>query len=305
MPRHSSSVDGAELFYHYYTPEGRPAPLAGEPASAAKSLTLVLLHQWPLTSRMYDSIILGLCETHGYNVIAPDRRGFGKSDWSGPQSTAAIGYKELGQDLSGLLEKIQPGPFVFVASSMSTGEALLAYLDSPYVQENCQGMLWISTCLPYPTASPENPKALPQSAWDETLQGIRQDRPNFLGNAFGGPFGVGTSGSVSDKQIAFFEKTFYEADPVAVERCLKVWTRENLFGEVKRFGQIFNKPFLLIHGGGDGGVPAEVSAELVQKAVPGSKLITYDVGGHVLVLAHADRLLDDIVRFAASIEGQN
>jgi pimeloyl-ACP methyl ester carboxylesterase len=138
MPRHSSSVDGAELFYHYYTPEGRPAPFAGEPASAAKSLTLVLLHQWTLTSRMYDSIILGLCETHGYNVIAPDRRGFGKSDWSGPRSTAPIGYKELGQDLSGLLEKIQPGPFVFVASSMSTGEALLAYLDSPYVQENCQ-----------------------------------------------------------------------------------------------------------------------------------------------------------------------
>ena len=87
---------------------------------------------------MYDSIILGLCETHGYNVIAPDRRGFGKSDWSGPQSMAAIGYKELGQDVSGLLEKIKPGPFVFVASSMSTGEALLAYLHSSYVQENCQ-----------------------------------------------------------------------------------------------------------------------------------------------------------------------
>ncbi|KAG5658695.1 hypothetical protein KAF25_010876 [Fusarium avenaceum] len=303
MPRYSSLVDGAELFYHYYTPEGRPAPLTGEPASAARSLTLVLLHQWPLTSRMYDSIILGLCETHGYNVIAPDRRGFGKSDWSGPQSTAAIGYKELGQDVSGLLEKIRPGPFVFIASSMSTGEALLAYLDSPYVQENCQGMLWISTSLPYPTASPENPKALPQSVWDETLQGIRQDRPNFPGKAFRGPLGVGSSGSVSDKQIKFFEKTFFEADPVAVERCLKVWTRENLFGEVMRFGQIFNKPLLLIHGGSDGGVPAEVSAELVQKSVPGAKLIIYDEGGHVLVLAYADRLLDDIINFIESIAG--
>ncbi|KAM0199313.1 hypothetical protein ACHAPA_009828 [Fusarium lateritium] len=291
MPRHSSSVDGAELFYHYYTPEGRPAPLVGEPTNAAKSITLVLLHQWPLTSRMYDSIILGLCETHGYNVIAPDRRGFGKSEWSGPQSKAAIGYKELGQDISGLLEKTKPGPFVFVASSMSTGEALLAYLNSPYVQENCQGMLWISTSLPYPTASPQNPKALPQSVWDETLQDIRQDRPNFIANGFKGPFGVGSSGSVSDKQIAFFEKAFFKADPVAVERCLKVWTREDLFGEVKMFGRIFNKPFLLIHGGEDGGVAAEVSAELVQKSIPGAKLITYEGGGH-----------DDIIRFAASIE---
>ncbi|RGP64317.1 hypothetical protein FSPOR_8137 [Fusarium sporotrichioides] len=304
MPRYSSSVDGAELFYHYYTPDSRPPPLVGETSSTPKNLTIVLLHQWPLTSRMYDSIILGLCETHGYNVIAPDRRGFGKSDWSGPETTAAIGYKELGQDVSSLLEKIKPGPFVFVASSMSTGEALKAYLDSPYVQENCQGMLWISTSLPYPTASPENPKGSPQSAWDETLQAIRQDRSNFLANAFRGPFGGGSSGSISNKQIAFFEKIFLESDPVAVERCLKVWSRENLFGEVTRFGQVFNKPFLLIHGGSDGGVPAEVSAELVQKSVPGAKLIIYDEGGHVLVLAYADRLLNDIINFVEDIAGR-
>jgi pimeloyl-ACP methyl ester carboxylesterase len=138
MPRYSSSVDGAELFYRYYTPEGRPPVLTTEVPLAAKSLTLVLLHQWPLSSRMYDSVLLPLCETHGYRVIAPDRRGFGKSEWAGHDSTTPIGYKELGQDLSDLLERIQPGPFVFVATSMSTGEALMAYLNSPYIQENCQ-----------------------------------------------------------------------------------------------------------------------------------------------------------------------
>jgi hypothetical protein len=138
MPRYSSSVDSAELFYRDYAPEGRPPVLATELPQAARSLTLVLLHQWPLSSRMYDSILLPLCETHGYRVIAPDRRGFGKSEWAEHDSTAPIGYKELGQDLSGLLERIQPGPFVFVATSMSTGEALMAYLNSPYIQENCQ-----------------------------------------------------------------------------------------------------------------------------------------------------------------------
>lgn len=138
MPRYSSSVDGADLFYRYYTPEGRPPALTAEVPLAAKSLTVVLLHQWPLSSRMYDSILLSLCETHGYRVIAPDRRGFGKSEWTGHDPTAPIGYKELGKDLSGLLERIQPGPFVFVATSMSTGEALMAYLSSPYIEENCQ-----------------------------------------------------------------------------------------------------------------------------------------------------------------------
>jgi non-heme chloroperoxidase len=138
MPRYSSSVDGAELFYRYYAPEGRTPALTTQLPQPTKSLTLVLLHQWPLSSRMYDSILLQLCETHGYRVIAPDRRGFGKSDWAGQQPKAPISYKELGQDLSGLLERIQPGPFVFVAASMSTGEALLAYLNSSYIQENCQ-----------------------------------------------------------------------------------------------------------------------------------------------------------------------
>ncbi|QKD57402.2 Alpha/Beta hydrolase protein [Fusarium oxysporum Fo47] len=291
MPRYSSSVDGAELFYRDYAPEGRPPVLATGLPQAARSLTLVLLHQWPLSSRMYDPILLPLCETHGYRVIAPDRRGFGKSEWAGHDSTATIGYKELGQDLSGLLERIQPGPFVLVATSMSTGEALLAYLNSSYIQENCQ--------------SPQNPKAPPQSVWDSTLMAIRQDRPNFIANGFRGPFGVGTSGSVTEKQIAFFENIFFENDPIALERCLRIYTCEDLSEQIKRFGQIFQKPFLLIHGGGDGGVPAEVSAELVQKSVPGAKLTIYEEGGHVLVLNYADRLLDDIVNFVEKVAGRN
>jgi len=184
-------------------------------------------------------------------------------------------------------------------------------------------MIWISTCLPYPTASPQNPKAPPQSVWDATLMAIRQDRPNFIANGFRGPFGVGTSGSVTEKQIAFFENIFLENNPIALERCLHIYTREDLSVQIKRFGQIFQKPFLLIHGGGDGGVPAEVSAELVQKSVPGAKLTIYDEGGHgelavfnaklsmtnqyriVLVLNYTDRLLDDIVNFAENIAGRN
>lgn len=152
---------------------------------------------------------------------------------------------------------------------------------------------------------------------------IRQDRPSFVANGFKGPFGVGTSGSVTDKQITFFENIFFENDPVALERCLQIFTREDLSVQVEKFGQIFQKPFLLIHGGGDGGVPAEISAELVQKSVLGAKLTIYDGGGHgelavfdaklsitnqyriVLVLNYADRLLDDIVKFVEDIAERN
>ncbi|SCV36751.1 uncharacterized protein FFB14_06227 [Fusarium fujikuroi] len=148
---------------------------------------------------------------------------------------------------------------------------------------------------------------------------IIQDRPNFIANGFRGPFGVGTSGSVTDKQIPFFENIFWENDPIALKRCLRIFTQENLSMLVKRLGQIYGKPFLLIHGGGDGGVPGEISAELVQKSVPGVKLTIYNDGGHgkfalfnsslsttnqdhmVLVFNYADCLLDEIINFVESI----
>jgi pimeloyl-ACP methyl ester carboxylesterase len=92
MPRFSSSTDGAELFYRDYSPEQRPPPFeAKEQSRAAQNLTLVFLHQWPLSSRMYDSMLLKLCETNRFRCIAPDKRGFGKSDWTGNTSGAGMG----------------------------------------------------------------------------------------------------------------------------------------------------------------------------------------------------------------------
>lgn len=141
-------------------------------------------------------------------------------------------------------------------------------------------MIWISTCLPYPVASPKNPTALPRSAWDSTLTALRKDRTNFIANNFNGTFGVGTSGSVSETEIDFYEGLFFDADPVAVERCFQIFTSEDLSEEMRTFGQAFDKPFLLIHGGSDSGVPVETSAGPVKKLVSQARLHVYEGGGH-------------------------
>lgn len=114
---------------------------------------------------------------------------------------------------------------------------------------------------------------------------LRKDRPNFIANGFNGPFGVGTSGSLSEKELAFFEGIFSEADPIAVERCLQIYTSEDLLEAIQTFGQTFDKPFLLIHGGSDGGVPVEASAELIQKLVAQARLRVYEGGGHGELIA--------------------
>jgi non-heme chloroperoxidase len=93
MPKHLSSTDVTELFYRYYRPTITPTPYV-----ETKERTLVFLHQWPLSSRMYDPLLTTLSESHRYPCIAPDRRGFGNSDWGNAVTEGGVGWEVLAQD---------------------------------------------------------------------------------------------------------------------------------------------------------------------------------------------------------------
>jgi len=126
---------------------------------------------------------------------------------------------------------------------------------------------------------------LPQSFWDLTLIPLRKDRPKFIANGFNGLFRVGTSGFVSEKKIAFYERIFFQADPIAIKPCFQIYTTEDLLKVMENFGQTFNKPSLLIQGGNDGGILVKASAKLVQKLVPQARLLVYERGGHGELIA--------------------
>lgn len=96
---------------------------------------------------MYEPLLLKLCETYRFRCIAPDRRGFGQSDWSGPNLNGDINYDVFASDVVDLLEKIKPGPFIFVGASMGTGETLLAYSLSSYVRAQYKASCELRTSL--------------------------------------------------------------------------------------------------------------------------------------------------------------
>ncbi|UPK92554.1 hypothetical protein LCI18_003489 [Fusarium solani-melongenae] len=247
--------------------------MGGKPA-------LVFLHQWPLSSRMYEPLLVSLCESHRFRCIAVDRRGFGQSDWSGPEPKGDIDYSVLAQDVVGLLEKIKPGPFVFIAASMGTGETVLAHGLSEYVRSNCKSYIWISTSLPLPVASPNFPDGPPRALWDHVLGSLRSHRSQFVSSNFRGPLGVGAAGEVSDKDIEMFERIFEAADALAIQRAAQIFTSEDLTPVLAEFGKAKAGELLLIHGGADGGVPLAVSAHRIQKLIPDATLTVYEDGGH-------------------------
>lgn len=142
MPRFISPFDECHLFYRDYKPAGFPAPFRPDEASLdneGRKPVLVFLHGWPMSSIMFEKLTLPLCETYRFRCIAPDRRGFGNSDWMGSKPVdKPIDYDVFAADLAYLLEKLKIGPFIFIGASMGPGEAVHTYMNSGYVRENCR-----------------------------------------------------------------------------------------------------------------------------------------------------------------------
>lgn len=94
-----------------------------------------------MSSKMYEHLLIPLCETHGFRCVAMDRRGFGNSDWTGLQAEEAlvVDYNTFTDDLVHVLKglKTESG-FVFVGASMGCGEAVRAFMRSEYIREQCK-----------------------------------------------------------------------------------------------------------------------------------------------------------------------
>jgi pimeloyl-ACP methyl ester carboxylesterase len=91
---HRATVDGVGIFYREAGPKDAP--------------TIVLLHGFPSSSAMFDTL-LPLLATR-YHLIAPDYPGFGQSD-APPPSQFAYTFDHLAETTSALLDQLQIGRY--------------------------------------------------------------------------------------------------------------------------------------------------------------------------------------------------
>ncbi|KAK4151555.1 Alpha/Beta hydrolase protein [Chaetomidium leptoderma] len=310
MPIFRSNVDGTSLFYQYYTPSASPH----QPTTAinCQPLTLVFLHGWPMSSRMFDQLIVPLVETHRFSVLAPDRRGFGNSHWNTP-STGEVTFDTFARDAADLLEHVlqrDPSPFVFVAASMGCSESVLAHAASGFVRVNCKGFVWLGPNMPYSASCPESPEAPSPAVWDGLIQGFRGAGGNdFIAQAIPGVFRTDLGNRVGERTLQFFERLVCQADPIAVERAAVI-CQKPMAAELQRLADAAaadeheKVPILIIHGDSDAGMPVEGSSAVVHKMLPWSQLKVYEKAGHGLYLTHAQQVLDDLLTFLKPIVAQ-
>lgn len=281
------SEDGTQLFYRYYTPSSSPhRPAATLPH---QPLTLVFLHGWPMSSRMYDQLIVPLVETHRFPVIAPDRRGFGNSAWNTP-STGEVTFDTFVGDAVSLLEHVMhragPGPFVFIAASMGCSESVLAHAASGLLRAYCKGFVWIGPNMPYSVSCDECPEAPSAAVWDGLIQGFRSaEGKDFISQAVPGVFRTDLGNKVGEGTLRFFERLVGQADPMALERTAVI-LQKPMMAELKKMTEVAaanerdRVPVLILHGDSDAGMPLETSAAVVHEVLPWSELKVYEKAGH-------------------------
>ncbi|PGH18338.1 hypothetical protein AJ80_04516 [Polytolypa hystricis UAMH7299] len=302
MPRFTSPFDGAQLFYRDYIP-ARDTP-AFKPITDSKGqkITLVFIHGWPMSSLMFDHLMLPLCETHRIRCIAPDRRGFGSSDWNGDKPVQSdIDYNVFAQDTIYLLEKLDVRPFVFVTTSMGPGETILAHAQSQYIQKNCKGFVWIGPALPFPLSTPENPTAPSRAVWDFILDGLRGSRADYTHEALPPSLGTAAGCEISAHTLRRYENIVAQADALAIERCVQIITNKDFTEDLRNLNANWDTPILCVHGDQDLGCPYEASSKVVKEIVPRAVVKVYEKGSHGIALTHKDQFLQDLLDFVGGL----
>lgn len=256
MPYITSPQDGASLFYIDYRPSTQ-VTFQPDPDSIArnKDKTLFFIHGWPMSGRMYENLMLPLSQTHGIRCIASDRRGFGKSEWQGPEP-AEVTYDTFAEDTLAIIKSVKDlGDFTFVASSMGCGESLLVYelMKEHGLEQQVQGFIWMGPSLPYPLKTAFSPHAPPQELWDMILDGFRQDRTAFVKASIGGVFGTQHGIEMSETAQEFFIDLVKQADAIAIERCCQILSNYDFNEKLKSFGSSKSDGVKLtvLHGGKD------------------------------------------------------
>lgn len=248
---------------------------------------IILLSGWPLGGEMWEYQINDLVNA-GYRVITYDRRGFGKSSqpWDG------YNYDTLTDDLKSLIDTLKLQNITLVGFSMGGGEVVRYF--SRYSGAGVIRVVLIAAITPYMLQTETNPKGTPQTAFEDMLKYMQNDRIAFL-DEFGKTFfGVGVfSKPLSTPLLDYYRMLCSLSSPRAMEECAKAFSSTDFRSEM----HTVKVPTLIIHGDADKTVPIEAAGKQSVTLIPGSKLLIYEGAPHGLFYNEKERLNMDLLKF--------
>ena len=156
---------------------------------------------------------------------------------------------------------------------------------------------FVAPMLPFPTKAADNPAGIPPDAFAAARDAFTREFPRWLADNAGGYVGAGLPGcDVSPATIDWTIRDILKASLQAVVECNRAIEVTDFRGEVRGL----RVPVLIVHGDTDLSIPAQLSAEVLARLVPGARLVIYENAPHAVYLTHAVRLVEDLLGFIRS-----
>ena len=272
MPYVTTVSDGTEIYFEDW---GNGPPI-------------VLSHGWPLSWASWESQMLHLA-SHGFRVIAHDRRGHGRStkSWNGNEMNT------YADDLASLIEYLDLRDVMLVGFSTGGGE-VARYIGRHGGRRVARAAL-VSAVTPFMLRTDDNPGGVPIEVFDGIRAASLADRAQLYRELADGPFyGNNRRPTVSSgTRDAFWAQAIQSGHRSAYE-CIRAFSETDFRADLASF----EMPTLVIHGDDDQVVPYQVGGPASAALVADVRLITYEGAPHGLTATHRERLNRDLLAFA-------
>ncbi|NDZ70542.1 alpha/beta hydrolase [Streptomyces sp. SID10362] len=272
-----TTSDGTDIFYKDWGPRD--------------GLPIVFHHGWPLSADDWDNQMLFFL-SHGYRVVAHDRRGHGRSG----QPSGGHDMDTYAADVAALTDALDLRDAVHIGHSTGGGE-VARYVARAEPGRVSKAVL-VSAVPPVMVKSESNPGGLPIEVFDEFRAALAANRAQFYIDVPSGPFyGFNREGAtVSQGLIDRWWLQGMTGAANAHYECIAAFSETDFTDDLKRI----DVPVLVAHGTDDQVVPYENAAPRSVELLPNGTLKSYEGLPHGMLSTHPDILNPDLLAFVKS-----
>ncbi|OYW33514.1 MAG: alpha/beta hydrolase [Rhizobiales bacterium 12-66-7] len=263
--------DGTEIYYRDWG--------AGQP--------VVFSHGWPLSGDAFEDQMFFL-GTHGYRVIAHDRRGHGRSSqpWQGNDMDT------YADDLAELTAKLDLKDAIHIGHSTGGGE-VARYIARHGTRRVAKAVL-IGAVPPLMLKTENNPGGLPLKVFDDIRASIVADRSKFWLDLSIPFYGYNKPGVVASEGVrqSFWLQGMMCGFPASYF-CVKAFSETDQTDDLQKI----DVPTLILHGDADQIVPFADAGALSAKLVKKAELKVIPGAPHGMCTTHKDIINEALLAF--------
>lgn len=255
-----------------------------------KGQPIVFSHGWPLSGDAFEDQMFFLA-SHGYRVIAHDRRGHGCSSqpWDGNN------MDQYADDLAELTAALDLQDAVHIGHSTGGGE-VARYIGRHGISRVAKAAL-IGAVPPIMVKTDFNPDGLPKTVFDGIREGLLKDRSSLFKDFPTAFYGFNRDSAQSSQGLRdSFWLQGMQGSLKSLYDCVAAFSETDQREDLKKM----TIPTLVLYGDDDQIVPPKSSSEAAIKLLPNPTVKVYPGAPHGLCSTHKDQVNEDLLNFIKS-----